>query len=81
MKLDLVQAYQQLLVDDAMAEAQTIVTHRGALKCCHLQFSVRVAPGLFQSIMEWLLKAFLGYYPTSVMSCCPLQTKLSYSTN
>ncbi|XP_039182475.1 uncharacterized protein K02A2.6-like [Crotalus tigris] len=31
-KLDLAQAYQQLVVDNAMAEAQTIVTHRGAFK-------------------------------------------------
>ncbi|XP_060541499.1 uncharacterized protein LOC117675782 [Pantherophis guttatus] len=32
-KLDLAQAYQQLPVDEASAEAQTIVTHRGAFKC------------------------------------------------
>ncbi|XP_029141795.1 uncharacterized protein K02A2.6-like [Protobothrops mucrosquamatus] len=31
-KLDLAQAYQQLPVDDATAEAQTIVTHQGAFK-------------------------------------------------
>lgn len=29
-KLDLAQAYQQLLVDDAAVETQTIVTHKGA---------------------------------------------------
>ncbi|XP_058046928.1 uncharacterized protein LOC131202197 isoform X2 [Ahaetulla prasina] len=32
-KLDLAQAYQQLPVDNDTAEAQTIVTHRGAFKC------------------------------------------------
>ncbi|GBM29413.1 Uncharacterized protein K02A2.6 [Araneus ventricosus] len=31
-KIDLAQAYLQLRVDDASAEAQTIVTHRGAFK-------------------------------------------------
>lgn len=31
-KLDMTQAYQQLQVDDATAEAQMIVTHRGAFK-------------------------------------------------
>lgn len=46
------QAYQQLPVDDATAEAQTIATHRGAFKCRRLQFGVSMAPGLFQSLME-----------------------------
>lgn len=32
-KLDLSQAYQQLLVDDETGEAQKIVTHRGAFQC------------------------------------------------
>ncbi|XP_058023851.1 LOW QUALITY PROTEIN: uncharacterized protein LOC131190532 [Ahaetulla prasina] len=39
-KLDLAQAYQQLPVDARTAEAQTIVTHRGAFKCTRLQFGV-----------------------------------------
>lgn len=43
-------------VDDATAEAQKIVTHRGAFKCCRLQFGVSVAPDLFQSLMERLLQ-------------------------
>ncbi|XP_013924156.1 PREDICTED: prostatic acid phosphatase-like [Thamnophis sirtalis] len=37
-KQDLTQAYQQLPVDAAVAEAQTIVTHEGAFKCWQLQF-------------------------------------------
>ncbi|XP_026581555.1 uncharacterized protein LOC113454394, partial [Pseudonaja textilis] len=37
-KLDLAQAYQQLPVDAETAEAQTIVTHRGAFRCNRLQF-------------------------------------------
>lgn len=62
-KLDLVQAYQQLYVDDATAEAQMIVTHRGAFRCRHLQFGVSVAPGIFQSLMERLLQGILGVVP------------------
>lgn len=50
-KLDLAQSYQQLPVDDATAEAQMIMTHRGAFKCRRLQFGVSVAPGIFQSLM------------------------------
>ncbi|XP_015276986.1 PREDICTED: uncharacterized protein K02A2.6-like, partial [Gekko japonicus] len=48
-KLDLAQAYQQLLVDDATAEAQTIVTHWRAFWVQRLQFGVTVAPGIFQT--------------------------------
>lgn len=62
-KLDLAQAYQQLPVDDASAEAQTIVTHRGAFKCRRLQFGISVAPGLFQNLMERLLQGLPGAVP------------------
>ncbi|XP_060547811.1 uncharacterized protein K02A2.6-like [Pantherophis guttatus] len=62
-KLDLAQAYQQLPVDGATAEAQTIVTHRGAFKCNRLQFGVSVAPGLFQSTMERLLQGIPRVVP------------------
>ncbi|XP_033014676.1 uncharacterized protein K02A2.6-like [Lacerta agilis] len=62
-KLDLAQAYQQLPVDDATAEAQTIVTHRGAFRVKRLQFGVSVAPGIFQGLMERLLKGIPGVIP------------------
>ncbi|XP_058049000.1 uncharacterized protein K02A2.6-like, partial [Ahaetulla prasina] len=62
-KLDLAQAYQQLPVDASTAEAQTIVTHRGAFKCTRLQFGVSAAPGLFQNLMERLLQGLPGVVP------------------
>ncbi|XP_058038706.1 uncharacterized protein K02A2.6-like [Ahaetulla prasina] len=62
-KLDMAQAYQQLEVDDESAEAQTIVTHRGAFKCRRLQFGVCVAPGIFQCLMERLLHGLPGVVP------------------
>ncbi|XP_060537701.1 uncharacterized protein K02A2.6-like, partial [Pantherophis guttatus] len=62
-KLDLAQAYQQLPVDEKTAEAQTIVTHRGAFKCNRLQFGVSAAPGIFQSMMERLLQGVPGVVP------------------
>ncbi|XP_026527090.1 uncharacterized protein K02A2.6-like [Notechis scutatus] len=62
-KLDLAQAYQQLPVDVETAEAQTIVTHRGAFRCKRLQFGVSVAPGFFQSLMERLLQGIKGVVP------------------
>ncbi|XP_060100365.1 uncharacterized protein K02A2.6-like, partial [Heteronotia binoei] len=45
------------------AEAQTIVTHRGAFRVRRLQFGVSVAPGIFQSIMDALLKGIPGVQP------------------
>ncbi|XP_015269353.1 PREDICTED: uncharacterized protein K02A2.6-like [Gekko japonicus] len=62
-KLDLAQAYQQLLVDDKTAEAQTIVTHRGAFRVRRLQFGINVAPGIFQGLMEGLLRGLKGVIP------------------
>ncbi|XP_060094815.1 LOW QUALITY PROTEIN: uncharacterized protein K02A2.6-like, partial [Heteronotia binoei] len=62
-KLDLAQAYQQLPVDNKTAEAQTIVTHRGAFRVRRLQFGVSVALGIFQSIMDALLKGIPGVQP------------------
>ncbi|XP_026534935.1 uncharacterized protein K02A2.6-like, partial [Notechis scutatus] len=62
-KLDLAQAYQQLLVDAETAEAQTIVTHRRAFRFKRLQFGVSVAPGVFQSLMKRLLQGIKGVVP------------------
>nr|XP_056704934.1 uncharacterized protein K02A2.6-like [Euleptes europaea] len=62
-KLDLAQAYQQLPVDPESAEAQTIVTHRGTFRVTSLQFRVSTAPGIFQNLMENLLKGLPGVVP------------------
>ncbi|XP_033002290.1 uncharacterized protein K02A2.6-like [Lacerta agilis] len=59
-KIDLAQAYQQLPVTPQTAEAQTIVTHKGTFKVNRLQFGVSVAPGIFQGIMERLLREVPG---------------------
>ncbi|XP_026556264.1 uncharacterized protein K02A2.6-like, partial [Pseudonaja textilis] len=77
-KLDLAQAYQQLPVDPETAEAQTIVTHRGAFKCNRLQFGVSVAPGIFQSLMERLLQGIKGVVPyfDDVLIAAPTKNQL-----
>lgn len=46
-KLDLAQAYQQLPVDKATADAQTIVMHRGTFQVKQAQFGVSIAPEIF----------------------------------
>lgn len=55
-KLDLALAYQQLPVDEATADTQTIVTHRGVFKVKRLQFGVSFAPSIFQNLMDLLFK-------------------------
>lgn len=62
-KLNLAQAYQELPVDEATSEAQTIMTHCGAFRIKRLQFGVSVAPCLFQNLMEDVLKDLPGIIP------------------
>ncbi|KRY72912.1 hypothetical protein T4B_5174 [Trichinella pseudospiralis] len=47
------QAYQQLLVDDKTADAQTIITHHGVFRAKRLQsqFSVIAAPMLLYAVI------------------------------
>ena len=59
-KLDLSQAYQQLVVDEATQELLTINTHRGLFKVKRLAFGISSAPGLFQRVMETLLQGIPG---------------------
>ncbi|KRY28513.1 Transposon Tf2-9 polyprotein [Trichinella spiralis] len=62
-KLDLAQAYQQLTVDDATAEAQTIITHRGAFRAKRLQFGISAAPGIFQNVIDKTVAGIQGVLP------------------
>uniref|UniRef100_A0A5S6Q2E4 Reverse transcriptase domain-containing protein n=1 Tax=Trichuris muris TaxID=70415 RepID=A0A5S6Q2E4_TRIMR len=62
-KLDLANAYLQIRVDDESADAQTIVTHRGAFRVKRLQFGVCTVPGIFQSCMENFLRDIPGVAP------------------
>ncbi|KRX54109.1 Uncharacterized protein T09_7795, partial [Trichinella sp. T9] len=62
-KLDLAQAYQQLVVDKKTADAQTIITHRGAFRVKRLQFGVSAAPGIFQGVIDQLTKGIPGVLP------------------
>ena len=54
-KLNMSQAYLQLLVDDQSKELLTVNTHKG-LFAYRLPFGVSSAPGIFQCTMESLLK-------------------------
>lgn len=59
-KLDLQQAYQQLVVDDNSAEVLTLNTHKGLFKVRRLPFGISAAPGIFQRFMDNLLKGVPG---------------------
>ena len=54
-KLDISQAYQQLLLQDESKQYTTINTHKGLYQYNRLPFGVSSAPGIFQRTMENLL--------------------------
>ena len=62
-KLDMAKAYLQLSVDKDTAEAQTIITHKGAFRCNRLQFGVSVAPQRFQRFIDLRLAGIEGVLP------------------
>ena len=59
-KLDMSQAYQQLLLDDDSKQYVVINTHKGLFKYNRLPFGVSSAPGIFQRVMESVLQGIPG---------------------
>ena len=55
-KLDLSQAYQQLMLDEESKKYIVINTHRGLFRYNRLPFGISSAPGIFQRTMESLLQ-------------------------
>ena len=55
-KLDMSQAYQQLLLDEESKKFTTINTHKGLFLYNRLPFGISSAPGIFQRTMENLLQ-------------------------
>ena len=51
-KLDMRQAYQQLLMDEESQGYCTVNTHRGLFQPTRLQYGIHTAPGVFQRQME-----------------------------
>ncbi|XP_014783246.1 uncharacterized protein K02A2.6-like [Octopus bimaculoides] len=54
-KLDLSEAYLQLQVDEECAKVLTINTHKGLYRFKRLPFGVKVAPAIFQQVMDTML--------------------------
>ena len=55
-KLDLLQAYQQLMLDETLAKYVTINTHRGLYRYNRWPFGIASAPALFQKLMNTVLQ-------------------------
>ena len=59
-KLDMSQAYQQLVLDEESRKYVVINTHRGLFRYNRLPFGVSSAPGIFQRVMESVLRGISG---------------------
>ena len=59
-KLDLSQAYLQLLLDDTSLPYVTVNTHQGLYTCTRLPFGVASAPAIFQRMMDTVLQGIPG---------------------
>ena len=55
-KLDLAQAYQQVLLDEESQKMVTVTTHKGLFQVTRFPFGVASAPATFQRIMEGILQ-------------------------
>ena len=59
-KLDLSQAYQQMLLDEESRQYVTINTHLGLYQYTRLPFGVASAPAMFQKAMDMILEGLPG---------------------
>ncbi|XP_053968711.1 uncharacterized protein K02A2.6-like [Anastrepha ludens] len=62
-KIDLAQAYQQLVADERSSLLQTVSAHKGGFKVTRLQFGISSVSGIFQSCIENCLQNILGVLP------------------
>ena len=59
-KLDLSQAYQQMILEEDSRKYLTVTTHRGLYQYTRLPFGVASAPAIFQAAMEQVLQGLDG---------------------
>ena len=59
-KLDLYQAYQQVELEEESRKYVVINTHQGLFEYTRLPFGVSSAPGIFQRVMESLLRGIIN---------------------
>ena len=59
-KLDLSQAYQQMVLEEKSAECFTVNTNLGLYQLTHLPFGVVSVPAMFQRAMDMILQGIDG---------------------
>ncbi|XP_047988541.1 uncharacterized protein K02A2.6-like [Leguminivora glycinivorella] len=59
-KIDLEQAYTQVVVDEPTSKLLTLNTPKGLFRCKRLAFGVKACPGIFQRMMSNLLARVSG---------------------
>ena len=59
-KIDLLQAYQQVPLEENSRKVVVINTHKGLFRYTRLPFGISSAPGIFQRVMENLLQGLEG---------------------
>ena len=60
LKVDLANAYQQVLLDEESRDLVTINTHRGLYQFTRLPFGIASAPAVFQNLMDQILQGTEG---------------------
>jgi len=59
-KLDLSNAYQQIALSEEAKQLMTINTHKGLFRYKRLPYGIKVAPAIFQSVMDQILAGLEG---------------------
>ncbi len=82
-KLDMSQAYQQLLLDEESKEYVTINTHKGLFKCNRLVFGVASSPAIFQRTMGTLLQGipYVAVYLDDILITGPQRQSIWLTWN
>ena len=57
-KVDLTNAYQQMILDEDSGDTFTINTHKGLYSYTRLRFCVALAPAIFKRPWIWSYKVF-----------------------
>ena len=58
LKIDLSEAYLQILVEEYSSKLLSINTHRGLYKFYRLVFVIKIATAIFQQVMDTMLGGF-----------------------